>query len=319
LKAINDGFTPRYSKVQVLTPAFQGDDAAYKKLCTNALDVMAAGRPMNEGEVTNCKNNNVTVLTLPLAAEATVLMVNSKATFAECLTLDQIAKLLGADATDKVKKWSDVDAKFPATDLLILSPTDGSTATDLLITKSIKGIAPLPRRDTTENADAAYRAVGVGNVDGGVTWLSYSEYKKLPSTLTTSKAVKIDAGKGCVAATDATIADGTYPIARRYLLQLNQNAFQRPEIKAYVWYLLSEDGIAILNGQTAVGLDKDAFAKARDTVLEIFSKPPTPPTSAATTPSAVPTVNLGLQPGATQPAPTSAATTAATTVATAAK
>lgn len=321
LKAVNDGFTPRYSRIQVLTPAFQGDDAAYKKLCTNALDVAAVSRPLNEGEATTCKNNNISVLTLPLAAEGTVLLVNPKSTFAECLTLDQIAKLLGADATDKVKKWSDVDAKFPATDLLILSPTDGSSSTDLLITRSIKGVAPLPRRDTTENSDTAYRAAGIGNVDGGVTWMSYTEYKKLPTNINAPKVVKIDAGKGCVAPTDVTLTDGTYPIARRYLLQLNQNAFQRAEIKAYVWYLLSEDGLAILNGQASAGLDKAAFTKARDTVLEIFSKPPTPPTATPGGPTAIPTVNLGLQPGVdgritSTPVATSAATSAATTVAT---
>jgi phosphate transport system substrate-binding protein len=327
LKAVSDGFTPRYSRVQVLTPTFVGDEAAYKKLCTNALDVMGASRPLTEGEATTCKNNNVAVLTLPLAAEGAVLMVNAKATFAECLTLEQIGKLLGVEADGKVKKWSDVDATFPATDLLLVAPPDGSVSTDLLITKSIKGVAPLPRRDVTENGEPGYRAAGIGNVDGGVTWMSYSEYKKLPTTITTAKAVQVNAGNGCVAPTDATLADGTYPVARRYLLQLNQNAFQRPEVKAYVWYLLSEDGLTVLSGQASAGVDRDAFAKARDTVLEIFSKPPTPPTGATVTPGGptpIPTVNLGLQPGATAvpgtptPAATAAATTAATTAATAA-
>lgn len=301
LKALAESFTPRYSRIQVQSTNFFGDAAGYQKLCNNALDIVSAGRLPNDAETAICKTNNIKTLSLTLGAEATAILINGKNTFAECLTLDQLSKLVGVESDGKVKKWSDVDPKFPATDLLVVAPADGNSATDLLLTKAVKGVGPLPRRDVTTSDDTAYRATGIGNVEGGLTWLRYSEYKKL-TNVATSKLVKVDSGAGCVAPTDATILDGTYAISKRYTLQINQNAFQRPEVKAFVWYLLSEDGISILSQRAdLIGLDKEAFTKARDTVLEAFNTPPTPIPTATPVGSApiVPTLGLGLLPATT--------------------
>ncbi len=297
LKAVADGFNPRYSKITVNTQTF-GDEAGFKKLCANGLDLLANSRAATDAEATACKAANVNLTSVTLGASATVIVASAKNTFAPCLTLDQVGKLFGAASSGTVKKWSDVDAKFPATDLLIVAPTGGSAALDLLLLKAVKGTAPLPRYDVVESDDPLYRAAGVANVEGGITYMTYAEFKKANNA--NARAVQIDAGKGCVAPEDKTILDGSYALSRPYTLQLNQSAFTRAEVKAFVWYLLSDDGLTVLGGQSDwVGLDKEGFTKARDVVLDLFNKAPAPAVATGTpsgTGTPVPTPNFGLNP-----------------------
>lgn len=309
LKAVTDAFQPRYTKITVKTAAF-GDDAGYRKLCAGSVDIIGATRPLTDAEMTACTNNKVQPLRLSLGANGVVLLVSNKNTFATCLTTAQIATLFGAASDGKVKKWSDVDAKFPATDLLLLTPAYGSNATDLLLLRTVKGVAPLRRHDTTENDDALYRAAGTANVDGAITYMTYTEFKKAKADI---HAVQVDAGKGCVAPSDQTIADGTYPISQSVYIVLNTTAFARPEVKAFVWYLLSEDALTVLGDKNdLIGLDKAGFVTARDTALEKFAQ--TPATAAASgTPGGLtplPTIGLGLNPVG----PTTVGTSAATSV-----
>src|SRR5262249_31795130 len=158
IKAIGDAFKPRYASITVDAVAL-GDDAGYSKLCTNSLDLIGTTRLPTDADKAACQKTNVQTMGLQLGINGVVLVVNGNNKFAACLTTDQIGKIFGADSQGKVKKWSDVSADFPATDLTLLTPSDGSSETDLLLDKSIKKVAPVQRTDVTEqNDDALYRA-----------------------------------------------------------------------------------------------------------------------------------------------------------------
>lgn len=297
IKAVADAFQPLYTNIKV-TQTPLGNDSGFSNLCAGTADLIGTTRLPTDAETAACKANKINPVQLTLGGHGVVLLVNAGNTFATCLTTDQIAKLFGTAADGKVKKWSDVDAKFPATDLLILSPNDGDLMTDLLITKTVKGVAPLPRTDMTQNSDPLYRAAGTANVAGAITYMSYTDYKTVKSKVT---LVQVDGGKGCITPSDKTLVDGSYPLSEQLYLFLNPAAFSRPEIKAFVWYLLSDDALAVLSSKAnLVGLDRAGFVSTRDMVLSQFAQAPTG-TPGPGTPTAV---------------STAIATTAATTVAT---
>ena len=326
IKAESDAFAPRYSKI-TLTQTPYGNDAGFAKLCAGVADLIGATRVPTAAETTACTANQISPIKLTLGSDAVVLMINAGNTFAACLTTDQIAKLFGAAADGKVKKWSDVSDQFPATDLLILTPADGSLTTDLLVSKTVAGIAPLPRTDTTANDDPLYRATGTANVAGAITYASYADYQKIKAANTKVTTVQINGGKGCVAPTDQTLADGTYPIAQTVSLYLNPTSFSRPEVKAFVWYLLSDDALAVLSGKALfTGLDRSSFVTAREPALALFAKPPAAPvlTPGPGTPTLVATPTglnplAPIAPNVPTVAGTPAATSAATVAATVAK
>ncbi|MHB8752051.1 MAG: PstS family phosphate ABC transporter substrate-binding protein, partial [Aggregatilineales bacterium] len=312
-----DAFQPLYTKITVTQTPF-GNDTGFSNLCAGSVDLIGATRLPTDAETAACKANTINPIQLTLGGQGVVLLINAGNTFATCLTTDQLAKLFGIASDSKVKKWSDVDSKFPATDLLLLSPNDGDLMTDLLITKTVKGVAPLARTDMTPNSDPLYRAAGTANVAGAITYMSYTDYKKVTAKVT---VVQVDGGKGCVTPSDKTLADGTYPLSQQIYLFLNPAAFARPEVKAFVWYLLSDDALAVLSSKSdLVGLDRGGFVSARDVALTLFAQAPagTPGPGTPTAPAVATTLATGAPTAAATAAPTITVTAVPTTVSTAA-
>ncbi len=302
-KAIGDAFTPRYKNIKV-NPAAYGNEAGYRNLCSNTVDMIGATRPPTDAEASACQTNNVQTLRLQLGAQGVVVVVNGNNKFAQCLTTEQIGKLFSAESEGKVKKWSDVSPDFPATDILILTPPDGATETDLLLSKSLKAVAPVRRKDVTEHSDPLYRAAATQNVEGAVTYMTASEFQNVKSNVHT---IAVNAGNGCVEPNEANLKNATYPLAQQLLFVLNVNTFTRPDVKAFVWFLLSDDALAILSKQGLIGTDTAGFIAARDVALERFAQ-------SATTPPVTPVPGAT---GAATPASTTEATAGATPAATA--
>jgi phosphate transport system substrate-binding protein len=283
VKAISDAFKPRYANITVTAVAL-GDDAGYSKLCTNGLDLIGATRLLTDAEKATCQKANVQTMGLQVGINAVVIVVNGNNKFATCLTTDQLGKIFGVDSQGKVKKWSDVSSDFPSTDLTILTPEDGAQETDLLLDKSIKKVAPVLRTDVTEQKDdALYRAAATQNVAGAITYMTFADFQKVKSNV---HPVAVNAGNGCVDPTEANLKNNTYPLAEPLYIVLNMNTFNRADMKAFVWYLLSDDALTVIGKQNVAFTDTAGFSAARDSVLARFSQAATPQATAAATQSA---------------------------------
>jgi phosphate transport system substrate-binding protein len=288
-KSVSSAFSPRYASIK-LNVATYGDEAGLRKLCSNTVDMIGTDRLPTDAEAAVCQQANVQTLRLKLGTRAVVLAVNGNNNFATCLTTEEIGKLFAISSENTVKKWSDVRANMPGTDLLLLTPTDGAVETDLLLNGTVKGlVAPVIRKDVTQNSDALYRGAATQNVEGAITYMLYSDFKNLKSTV---KAVAVNSGTGCVEPSEDNITNGIYPLSQTLYATLNLNTISRPELKAFVWYLLSDDALTIIH-EGLLGTDTAAFVAAREVVLARFAGQD----AAITT-----------QPGAATPAATTAAT-----------
>ena len=79
------------------------------------------------------------------------------------------------------------------------------------------------------------------------------------------KALAVDGGKGCVAPTKETIADGTYPLSRGlYIYPNNAKAESNPALTAWVDFYLSDAGIANVSTVGYVQLPADQLQASRD-------------------------------------------------------
>jgi phosphate transport system substrate-binding protein len=314
LNAIKDAFTPRYAKITVNATTY-GNESGYRRLCAGTVDIIGATRLPTEAESAECQKANIAPLRLQVGTQGVVVVINGNNTFAQCLTTEQIGKLFGIASDGKVKKWSDVNDSFPGTDLLLLTPDDGKWETDFLLGQTVKGqVSPLQRRDVVTNGDALYRAAGTQNVEGAVTYMTFADFQKVKSNV---KAVSVNAGSGCVEPTEANMKNGSYPLAQPLYLLLNPNAFARPEMKAFVWFLLSDDALAAISGLGLTGTDNAAFISARDIALERFSQ--TAGAASATleaTAGATVEATANATPNATAEAPANATQTAVTPAAT---
>ena len=77
------------------------------------------------------------------------------------------------------------------------------------------------------------------------------------------KALEIDGGDGCVAPSVATAQDGTYkPLSRPLFIYVKKESLARPEVEAFVQYILDNE-TAIAEAAQFVPLTDEQLTKAK--------------------------------------------------------
>ncbi len=242
-----------------------GEPAGFRRLCNGEVDLVVAYRDLNEEELSNCAATNITTLNLDLGNQSVVLLANAQNDYLACLTTEQIAAAFQA-ADTSVSQWNEVNEAFPETPLTLFAPDKGSSTNDLLL-----GGSGISREDLQYNSDALYRAAATANVDGGVSVYNWPDYQAvIDGNQANVQLVSVDGGSGCVAPSVDSIADGSYPITRPAMLILNQDALARPEVQAFVWFLMGNENYTTLESVGLVGLRFGDLPEIRSTLQQAF-------------------------------------------------
>ncbi|MCA9911438.1 MAG: hypothetical protein KC519_22445, partial [Anaerolineae bacterium] len=207
-----------------------------------------------------------------------------------CLTTDQVATIWGAGSEGSIMTWDQVDPAFPATAMTLLAPGEGDEVTDLMLTDAAGVSTPL-RDDTVTNRDPAYRAASVAVVDGGLTYMSWGQYQTIINRGQTGiQLVSVDSGAGCVTPSDATIADGSYPLGQSLKLTVSQTALRRPEVQSFVWYLYGDSNFATISGSGFTGIALTDLPAIREGLQAVYdAAAAAAPPAVEPTPEATPT------------------------------
>ncbi len=194
LKVMSDGFTATYAGVS-FDYNVEGQTDGYRRLCNGEIDIAVGARDLTAEELQNCTANNITLVTIELGSQATVLLTNPDSTYAQCLSTTQINTIWRATPPTEtaITQWSQVGTNFPAgIPLTLFAPVSRSFAIqpdvttiygDLLLSAS--GIPGIIREDTAlANQerfanDPVYRAMAVGNTPGSLTYMSWSDWQSV--------------------------------------------------------------------------------------------------------------------------------------------
>ncbi len=232
----------------------EGEVAGFRRFCNGEIDIALASRDLNGDEATNCEANNITTYATDLGSQAVVLVANSTSDYLACLTSEQLTAVWAATGDNLPLAWNEIDSTFPETAITLFAPSASNIDGDLLIHQSA-GSALGMRVDPFENRDPLYRAAAVGNVDGGLTYMSWADYQQvLANNQANITLVGVDNGSGCVTPSVDTITDGTYPLSRSLQLIVNQAALARPEVQALIWYVFSNDSFINLENSGFIGI-----------------------------------------------------------------
>jgi len=135
----------------------------------------------------------------------------------------------------------------PIAPLVITAPGEESGTYDTFIELALEDRAekraqdPATRPDYQASANDNVIIEGIAGSDTSLGWVGYAFFLANQDAV---KAVEIDGGGGCVAPTAATIADGSYPLARPLYIYINRRkAQEKPEVTGFVDFYLSEDGL----------------------------------------------------------------------------
>jgi phosphate transport system substrate-binding protein len=223
-----------------VTVGVSGTGGGFERFCAGETDISDASRPIKDEEKAVCEQKGIDYTELQVANDALTVVVNPDNDWATCLTTDQLKTIWQPGS--KAKTWTDVDPSFPGEELKLYGPGTDSGTFDYF-TDEINGEEGASRSDYSASEDDNVIVQGVTGDKGALGYFGFSYYDQNQDQL---KALEIDAGDGCVAPSIETSQDGTYkPLSRPLYMYVKREALQRPEVKAFVQYIVdNSDSLA---------------------------------------------------------------------------
>ena len=254
--AAAERFQQQNPDVQV-TVVVSGTGGGFERFCRGETDLSNASRPIKDEEATACKEGGVEYVEFQVVNDALTVVVNRDNDWVTCLTIEQVAKIWGPDS--KVSNWNEVDPSFPDVSLKLFGPGTDSGTFDYF-TAEINGEEGASRSDYSASEDDNNTVIGVSGEQGGLGYFGFSYFEENQDKL---KAVEIDGGDGCIAASVENAQNGTYkPLARPLFVYVKQEALARPEVEALMHHILDNE-TAIAEASQFVPLTDEQLTKAQ--------------------------------------------------------
>lgn len=231
-EAIAEEFQAANPDVRV-SVGFSGSGGGFKRFCNGEIDLANASRPIKDSEVEACAAAGIQFTELPVAWDGLSVIANPANPFLQCMTVDELRKVWEPGST--VRTWRDVRAEWPAEEIKLYGPGTDSGTFDYF-TETVNGESGASRPDYQASEDDNILVQGVAGDTYSLGYFGYAYYAENADKL---KLVEVDGGAGCVAPSDATIADGSYaPLSRPLFVYVKHASLARPEVKAYIEFLV---------------------------------------------------------------------------------
>lgn len=219
-----------------ITVGVSGTGGGFERFCRGETDLSDASRPIKDEEAALCKKAGIDYVEFQVANDALTVVVNKENGWASCLTVDQLNAIWKPGS--KVSNWNQVDAEFPDQKLKLFGPGTDSGTFDYF-TGEINGEEGASRSDYAASEDDNVVVQGVSGEKGGLGYFGFSYFEENQGTL---KALDIDSGDGCIAPSVETAQNGTYkPLSRPLFVYAKKSSFERPEVEAFVKYMLDNE------------------------------------------------------------------------------
>jgi phosphate transport system substrate-binding protein len=231
-QAAQEAFQAENPDVKI-TVGTSGTGGGFEKFCAGETDISDASRPIKDDEeVPVCEKAGITYKEVQVANDG-IAVVSNPELKVDCLTTDELKKVWNQGS--KVKTLSEVNPKLPDTELSLFGPGTDSGTFDFF-TDVINGEEGVSREDYQPSEDDNILVQGVAGEAGGFGYFGHSYYEQNQDKL---NLIKVDGGDGCIEPTTETIQSGEYkPLSRPLFMYPSTKALQRPEVKAFLDYIL---------------------------------------------------------------------------------
>jgi phosphate transport system substrate-binding protein len=235
---ITEAMAEEFKKIQPdvnVTVGISGTGGGFKKFCNGETDFSDASRPIKDEEKQACAAKAIEYVEFQIGFDGLSIITNPSNDFVDCLTTAELKAIWSPDS--KVSNWKDVRAGFPDKALKLYGPGTDSGTFDYF-TEVINGTAKASRSDYTASEDDNVLVQGIEGDNGGLGYFGFAYYEENASKL---KLLGVDSGSGCVEPARDTILDKTYkPLSRPLFVYVKKTALQRPEVKEFIRYFLTD-------------------------------------------------------------------------------
>jgi phosphate transport system substrate-binding protein len=228
--------TQNKGKIKV-TAGLSGTGGGFKKFCRNEIDISAASRPITSSEVESCAKAGIKFIELPVAFDATVIVVHPSNKLTE-IKVEELKKMWEPTAQGTMTKWNQVNPAWPSTELKLYGAGADSGTFDYF-TEAIVGKAKSSRGDYTATEDDNVIVKGIAGDKGALGFLPMSYYLENKTKL---KALAVINGTAkAVLPSKETVENATYtPLSRPLFIYVNAESSKREEIKNFVKMYLTQ-------------------------------------------------------------------------------
>ncbi|MEK6550446.1 MAG: PstS family phosphate ABC transporter substrate-binding protein [Pseudomonadota bacterium] len=242
-----------------LTVGISGTGGGFKKFCRGEIDIADASRPIKKSEMDACKKAGIRYVEIPVAYDALTIVIHPDNTWARHMTVAELKKMWEPSAQGKIKKWSDINPKWPDHEFKLFGAgTDSGTFE--YFTEAVNGKPRASRGDYTASEDDNVLVLGVSRNKHGLGYFGYAYYAENKNKL---RAVAVHNGKSFVLPSTETVEAGSYqPLARPIFIYVSAKSMARPEVKEFVHFYL-DNAIQLVKEVKYVPLPASAYAMAR--------------------------------------------------------
>ncbi|MBX3095551.1 MAG: PstS family phosphate ABC transporter substrate-binding protein [Fimbriimonadaceae bacterium] len=215
-----------------------GTGAGMEKFARGESDIATASRPIKDSEIEALKAANIEFVEIPVAFDGLTVVVNKENTWVKQMTVDQLKAVWNKDS--KIANWKEIDPSFPDMKLGLYGPTDAH-GTYEFFNETINGDADNTRPDYQATADYSTMVPGIEGDKGAMGYLGLAYFEQNKDKM---MAVPIVAPDGTpVTPSLDTVRNGTYlPLSRPLILYVNKKSLDKPEVKAFLMYVLKMGG-----------------------------------------------------------------------------
>ncbi|NCN95544.1 MAG: PstS family phosphate ABC transporter substrate-binding protein [Bdellovibrionales bacterium] len=247
-------------KVRV-TVGISGTGGGFKKFCRGETDLQNASRPISASEIEVCRKAKIKYYEIPVAYDATVVVVNPNNKWLKEITVDELKKMWEPAAQGKIKTWNQINPKWPKEELKLFGAGADSGTFDYF-TQAIVGKEKSSRGDYTASEDDNTLVMGVSTEKNALGYLPMAYYEENQSKL---RAVPIVGGKDSpmkmksVLPSKATVENGQYyPLSRPIFIYFSENSMVRPEVKEFAEFYIKNANTLVPQAKY-VALPKEAY------------------------------------------------------------
>ena len=249
-----------------VTVATSGTGGGFEKFCAGETDLSNASRGIKDEEAALCAENGIEFTEIIVANDGLAVVVPAENDFVQCLTVEQLNTIWGPEAEGTITSWNQVDPSFPDVELALFGPGTDSGTFDYF-TKEVNGEEGAIRTDYSPSEDDNVLVQGISGAEGGLGFFGLSYVTENADLV---RAVDVDGGEGCVAASEESVQDGSYtPLGRPLFVYVNNASYtDKPQVKSFVdFYIENQSEVAAL--AIFIGLTDEQVAIATEELASL--------------------------------------------------
>ncbi len=269
-----------------------GTGDGFALFCNGETDISDASRAISEEEIATCEENGVGYVELLVAYDGLSVITSAENAEVSCLSFLDLYALLGPES-EGFASWSDANdlaeelegelgdefgasnAPYPDLSLDVTAPGEESGTYDSFVelvfgdiseARAESGVITESQVETSriDYEASANDNVIIENVAGSPSSLGWVGFA-FASEAEGIKLIEVDAGDGCVAPADETVADESYPISRPLFIYPSTTAIdENPAVAPFVNFYVSDEGLALAAEVGYVALTPDQAQATRD-------------------------------------------------------